>query len=211
MQAYLGQTRAAKWIRRCTERGFGEMTVRGELPPRRRPWAYDNAAFRDWKAEREFNMVQFTRDLWRIRRERLNPNFIALPDKPTDAAATFDLFDEWTGWTQDQLGDECPPLYFVVQDGMPPERVLDVLRQVEGLFVGGSLQWKLRTGEQWVQLAHSVGKQCHVGRVGTFDRVRWAQRIGADSIDSCLPLFSQDQFDRFCEAIGSCDPQLELY
>ena len=211
MKVYLGQTRAAKWIRRCNEHGFGEMTVRGELPPRRRPWAYDNGAFRDWKAERAFNMVQFTRDLWTIRNQSLRPDFVVLPDVPGNAAATIDMCHEWLDWTRQSLGDACPPLYFALQDGLSVAQARELLDQVDGLFVGGTLEWKLRTGEQWVALAHEYGRQCHVGRVGTFDRVRWAQRVGVDSIDSCLPLFSEGQFTRFCEAVGSCDPQQELY
>jgi hypothetical protein len=41
-------------------------------------------------------------------------------------------------------------------------------------------------------------------------RVRWAQRIGADSIDSALPLWSDANLDRF---LGALEPtkQHELF
>jgi len=37
--------------------------------------------------------------------------------------------------------------------------------------------------------------------VGTASRVEWARVIGADSIDSSLPLWSREQFDRFMGAL----------
>jgi len=57
-----------------------------------------------------------------------------------------------------------------------------------GIFVGGSLRWKLATGAAWVRFAHAHGRRCHIGRVGTPERVAWARAIGADSIDSALPV-----------------------
>jgi NADPH:quinone reductase-like Zn-dependent oxidoreductase len=69
------------------------------------------------------------------------------------------------------------------------------------LFVGGSLPWKLATGERWVRFAHAHGRRCHIGRVGTPRRVAWARRIGADSIDSCLPLWSRENLDAFVAAV----------
>jgi len=70
-----------------------------------------------------------------------------------------------------------------------------------GVFVGGTLEWKLDTGAAWVQFAHKQGLPCHVGRVGTAKRVRWAIDIGADSIDSCLPLWSSENLGQFLGAL----------
>ena len=69
------------------------------------------------------------------------------------------------------------------------------------LFVGGTIEWKLRTGHKWVELAHEQGIRCHIGRVGSMKRVIWARKIGADSIDSSLPLFSREKLDRFLRAL----------
>lgn len=87
------------------------------------------------------------------------------------------------------LGDL--PAYLVVQDGQPEADVrLAVLRDdFAGIFVGGSLDWKRATAVRWVDLAHELGKPCHIGRVGTIQRTRWAKDLGADSVDSCLPLW----------------------
>ena len=54
----------------------------------------------------------------------------------------------------------------------------------DGIFVGGTVKWKIKTGEEWVRLAHDHKLPCHIGRVGVFKRIVWAKRIGADSIDS---------------------------
>jgi hypothetical protein len=71
-----------------------------------------------------------------------------------------------------------------------------------GLFVGGSLDWKLATAAAWVELAHARGMRCHIGRVGPADRVRWARDIGADSIDSSLPLRDRGKLVAFLRALG---------
>ena len=47
MIAYVGQTRSRALIVRLVALGVGELVVRGELPARRRPFAYDNGCFRD--------------------------------------------------------------------------------------------------------------------------------------------------------------------
>jgi len=77
-----------------------------------------------------------------------------------------------------------------------------------GIFVGGTLPWKVATGVTWAELSRELDVPCHVGRVGTPNRVGWAKRIGATSIDSCLPLWSERNLQRFISALGS--QQLEL-
>jgi hypothetical protein len=83
------------------------------------------------------------------------------------------------------------------------ERAQDAARAFDGIFVGGTLGWKLRTGDAWVRFAHARGLPVHVGRVGTARRVGWARRIGADSIDSCLPLWSRENLEAFAAAVDS--------
>ena len=74
--------------------------------------------------------------------------------------------------------------YLPVQDGM-------TLADLEGLevdlFVGGSTEWKLSTLGQWVDLAHSWGRSCHVGRVNTRKRMRLCWDAGVDSFDGSGP------------------------
>ena len=202
--AYVGQTRSRALIASLTALGYGEMTVRGELPPRRTPFAFDNGVFKDWRASRDFDTATYSADLERLARLPCQPDFLVVPDVVADGVASLRRSQEWVPRLRGSA-----PLYLVVQDGMGEREVVDALEPFAGLFVGGSLAWKLRTGAMWAALAHQHGRHCHIGRVGTAKRVRWARRSGADSIDSCLPLWSKEQLARFIAALG--DQQLELF
>ena len=194
--AYVGQTRGRWLTARLMAAGIGECTVRGELPPRRVPFFYDNGAFGDWKAQRPFDAVAFREDLASLRKHRLVPDFVVAPDVVAGGESSLVESLRWL--------DECRsvgPVYLAVQDGMGLETVRASVDGFAGLFVGGTLEWKLSTGQSWCRLAHELGLACHVGRVGSARRIRWAQRIGADSIDSALPLWSDSHMRRFLSAL----------
>lgn len=212
MKAYCGQTRDPKLVAELTAHGVGECTVRGELFSRKRdPWFYDNGAYRDWTAKKPFNTMRFVRDMRRIRIDREfgnghgAPDFVVAPDIVAGGMASLEFSCAWKPDLEDL------PCYLAVQDGMTPARVGAALRIEEtlgsegqrftGIFVGGRLEWKLDTAAEWVKFAHGSGRQCHIGRVGVPDRVRWARSIGADSIDSCLPLMHKEHLGPFLEAI----------
>lgn len=206
MKVYLGQTRSANWLRMLESYGFGECTSRGEFPPRRRPFFMDNGAFGDWLAERPFQAKKYEKDLAKLRASAERPDFLVVPDVVAGGTESLLFSLSWV----ERLEALGHPLYLVVQDGMEPAHVLDVLPDFHGLFVGGSLPWKLRTGEAWVRFAHRAGRPCHIGRVGTEARVRWARRIGADSIDSSLPLWAEANFRRFLRGFTD-SPTLHLF
>jgi hypothetical protein len=217
VRTYVGQTRAPEHVKRCRDAGLGELTCRGELPPRRYPWCYDNGAFKDWRADRMFNITQWWRDMRRIeywindpqpagggwpnRVIKDWPDFVVLPDIPNGGDASLKMSLSWLSVAQHHLGDNSK-CYLAVQNGMSIRKVESALRVVDGIFVGGTLEWKLATGEAWVQLAHSRSMPCHIGRVGTIDRVKWALDIGADSIDSSLPLWRRDRLEDFIAAVN---------
>ncbi len=210
MRAYCGQTREPQLSQRLADAGVGECTVRGELLSRKRdPWFYDNGAFRDWKAGTPFNAVRFERDMRRIRYSKGSdgaPDFVVLPDIVAGGEASLDFSRQFI-WDLDEL-----PAYLAVQDGMTIPMIRDYFESVgadegrffEGIFVGGTLAWKLETAASWVDFAHETKRRCHVGRVGTPDRVRWASAIGADSIDSCLPLMYEEHLVSFLDALVAC-------
>lgn len=201
MVAYCGQTRSSALIAELEALGIGECTQRGELPPRRSRWFHDNRAFADWKVGRLFNGVRWQRDQWRIRNGALRPDFIVVPDIVAGGRASLDFSAFERPFVAEGL-----PAYLVVQDGMTPDLVaawLDAQPEpYAGIFVGGSLEWKLATAPAWVDLAHARGMRCHIGRVGPADRVRWAREIGADSIDSSLPLRDRGKLVSFLRALG---------
>lgn len=209
MRAYVGQTRSASLIGELASHGIGECTQPREYPPRRFPWLLDNAAFSAWRAGRPFDVAGFESCLARVRDDSASPDFLVVPDIVAGGLESLAFSLRWL----ESLRSSFPALacYLAVQDGMH-EYDLPIASTMlfDGLFVGGTLPWKLRTGASWVRAAHRRGLPCHVGRVGTAKRVAWAKRIGADSIDSCLPLFSRENLDSFLRALDGRQMELAL-
>lgn len=214
MMIYCGQTRAAVLVEELKQLGIGECTVRGELKSRRRfPWFYDNGAFRDWRDGRDFNAIQFTRDMRRIRYSRseaATPTFVVLPDIVGGGERSLHFSGEW--W-HDVEGLPCA---LAVQDGMTEDLVARWLDQSESflstlpgfqpravswIFVGGTLEWKLATAASWARFAHDRGMLVHVGRVGIPDRLRMMHAAEVDSVDSSFPLMARQHFNRWIEAV----------
>lgn len=236
MKVYIGQTRSGALVQRLSELGFGEMTVRGELPSYRGPYAFDNGVYRDWTAGVPWEGGIPMKDGVPTRKSPIHPegewvadinwldenllgggiegavlwppDFIVAPDRVAGGldslrmSAGFAYELRWWGWNEVALA---------VQDGMTPRDVDPVRNLFSVIFVGGSGDWKLATAETWVKYAHDHGLRCHIGRVGTVKKVAWAKRIGADSIDSCLPLWSTEKLDAFVAAVRGERAQQDLF
>jgi hypothetical protein len=112
-------------------------------------------------------------------KKRATPDFVVCPD---EVAKGHDSLMFSVKWIRNLPAEGR--YYLAVQDGMSLTEVELYLKWFSGLFVGGSLDWKLATSPEWVALAHKHQKPCHIGRVGTWNRIVWAARISADSIDS---------------------------
>lgn len=200
MKAYVGQgrlTAGCKKVRVLREKGLGFCLCPGELPPLHEPWFMDNGAFRAWRAGEPFDEVAFLRDVERIRREGLKPDFVVAPDIVGGGVASLDFSLSWL----DRL--QGLPVYLAVQDGMQPEHVEPHAHRFNGIFVGGTLEWKMRATVVWLDFARKHGLPIHVGRVGTPSRVDWALTLGVDSIDSSLPLWSVEKLEAFLGALRS--------
>lgn len=156
----------------------------------------DNGAFSDWRAGRPFDEIAFARDLARARECAVPPDFIVAPDIVAGGASSLALSLRWL-----PAVSAVGPAYLAVQDGMSEADVDAALPGYAGVFVGGTLRWKLETGGQWTAFARARGIGCHVGRVGNMARVAWALRIGATSIDSSQPLWSSENLERFGRAL----------
>lgn len=204
MRVYVGRTHSKKLNAQFQQYGWGEMVTPREWPPTR-PYALDNGAFSAWRAGRSFDEDRFQRtvaaaDDWPVR-----PDFIVAPDIVGGGERSLDYSLSWV-----ERIHICP-VYLAVQPGMTPDMVMPLVDPFAGLFVGGGTKWAFQTGEGWAALAHGSGLQCHVGRVGTARRVRWAHMAGVDSIDSCQPLKHPADLEVFRAALSTCRHQQHFF
>lgn len=209
MRAFVGQTRSRRWIDLLTRARIGECTQRDEYPPRRVPWILDNGAFRDWTSGKPFDRLAWHASVVAARSHVIAPTFAVCPDLVARGWESL----EFSHTHAPELRGLSP--YLVTQDGMD-EDLPRVERAVAdagyaGLFVGGSLEWKNSTAVRWVDVAHALGLPCHIGRVGNAKRVRWAREIGADSVDSCQPLWSERNLRRFISEVNDGPRQRDLF
>jgi hypothetical protein len=211
MRVYTGQTRSRRTIAVCERLGLGECVNRGELPPRRASsgWFLDCGAFVDFKAGRAFDGVRWDRDLrwiaYRLEAGKVQaPDFIVMPDIVGGGAASLARSVEQLTYVPPEL----PVRYLVVQEGMTAAQVAEVLPEFGGIFIGGAaMSWKLETAPMWIALAHQHGLPCHIGRIGTLARLELARSLGADSVDSCQPLWSLDRLEAFGLAASNAREQ----
>jgi len=180
---YQGNGNSRKDRAYCRENGIGMMVSPGgcTTPQNFGYYAVDNGAYSCFVNGREWDGDDYERYLSKML-SKGTPDFIVTPDKVAQGLDSFLFSIVWNK----RLREAHPSIkqYLAVQDGMTPENVERGISIWDGIFVGGSLEWKYRTAEAWVVFAHQHGKPCHIGRVGTWDKIVWAMRIGADSIDS---------------------------
>jgi hypothetical protein len=204
VQVYTGiVSKGAKLAQLIRKEGWGVCLV-PELLRRFCPSTFpkffvDNGAFAYHKRGEPFKGELFLRTLEVVAESGSSPAFVVVPDIIEGGMLSLEFSLKW----HERLKKEFPSFHWalVVQDGMEEEAVREVLSEFDVLFVGGSIEWKLWAGKRWVELAHSHGKWCHIGRVGTLTRLRWAWHIGADSIDSSLPLFSKKKLSAFLRTL----------
>ena len=144
-------------------------------------WAADNSAFSN------FSPARFCTLLGRIA-GKSGCRFVAAPDAVGNAHETAVRFAQW----QPILRSLELPVALVLQDGQDLVGVPWDL--IDAVFIGGSTEFKLgRLAASITREAKSRGKFCHMGRVNTRQRFRYAYELGCDSIDG-------SGFSRFPEA-----------
>jgi len=200
MKAYLGEP-TGKIANEMKDLGIGACISPFTKQNIRRHafWFLDNGAFTYWKRRQPFSEKAFYKLLNKAELHK-RPDFVILPDLVA-SPQSLKFSESWLNRLEREGYRHNWAL--ALQDGMTADDIKAFLRgaPISVLFVGGTIEWKLRTGHKWVELAHEQGIKCHIGRVGSMKRVIWARRIGADSIDSSLPLFSREKLDRFLRAL----------
>jgi hypothetical protein len=134
-------------------------------PPYYIPYALDNGAFTG------FNPDIFTQHINRPNRFH-RPLWVAVPDAIADPEMTFRRWHKWNRI----VAAHGFKLAFVAQDGMEPQ---DVPPEADCVFIGGTTDWKISNAYKF----KDVAKLLHIGRVNTLGRLKWAEDIGADSVD----------------------------
>jgi len=154
-------------------------------------WALDNGAYKAYTDGMEFDENRFLKTLYeKLPKSEMVPDFIVVPDLVGKGQESLTFSLKWI----EKLKGLIYNWYLAVQDGMEIDEIEKVIDKFDGIFVGGTVKWKVKTGEYWVKLAHKHSKPCHIGRVGVFRRIVWAKRIGADSIDSTNFVRNPDGF-----------------
>jgi len=137
----------------------------------------DNVAWTAFVKKEPWDEVAFYRYLERAK----NPEFVIIPDIVAGGTSSLSRSAE-------HIDRIKFPMYLAVQNGMNAGDTIKFIPYIDGYFVGGSMDWKLKTSEYWCKFAHNNGKKCHIGRVGTKKMYAWAKYIGADSVDGSTPV-----------------------
>ena len=138
------------------------------------PVAADNGAFSGLDAE------AFTLMLLRYWQEGVKLDWVAVPDVVGNASETFRLYGKW----EPIVRGFNFPRSLVLQDGMNFHDWLVYRKDVDGVFIGGSSDFKLsRFVQTVVSDARSLGLPVHMGRVNSMKRIRYAIDIGCTSCD----------------------------
>jgi hypothetical protein len=141
------------------------------------PYALDNGAWSDYRAERDFDTAKFQALVDALGWEA---DFIIAPDIVAGGLPSLRLSLVWLA----PLLVRTRLVLVPVQDGMGPEDLVSVVMPKRiGIFLGGTTEWKLATMVQWGEFCAERGVYYHVGRVNTLKRFRLAHVAGADSVD----------------------------
>ena len=193
---------------RIERMGWGRMYI--SRPPRPyvdEPWGFDNAAFRvythrgkpiDVSADDEQVWIdRFCKRLERAHETATSDPILAvIPDRPFRNEESLER--SWN-WLENGDLPESWNWYLAVQDGMTPTTVLPFVDRIAGIFLGGSNEFKLEA-PMWCGFAHREGLKFHYARCGTRQKLHDAMRMGADSIDSALPMWTRERWTAFEDA-----------
>jgi len=200
-------TGTRKTIEQCNALNIGLLMVDVWRNPDDWPsFAIDNGCYAAYNREEEWDPAPFLKILTRCKKEGRNPDFIVIPDKVADPKSIlFSLV--WIPVLESMYPEF--PRYLAVQNGMSPEQVLEYvdLRKISGIFVGGTMEWKMDTMKGWVMFAHEYGLKCHVGRIGPIKRMMICELAGADSIDSTTWVQNRDGIEHY---VGGFNAQTRI-
>jgi hypothetical protein len=148
-----------------------------QTPPEGQPWAADSGRY---ASPHEYSDEKYLTWLEKMQPLADRCLFATAPDIVGDAPGTLMLSAPLYGPIR-KLGYKVA---LVAQDGL--ERLMEFVpwHDIDVLFVGGTTDWKLGDGAAAVVAeARARGKWCHMGRVNSLKRMRYAASIGCQSAD----------------------------
>ena len=139
------------------------------------PYVLDNGAWGSIKNGLEWDPVKLAKHFQRYASKSIRPQWVVCPDVVGDAAKTFELWSLW----HSRFAWENVPVFLAVQDGMTVEDVERLAISPDGIFVGGSTEWKWQTARHWC----ANFKRVHVARVNGLRTLKLCKEWGAESCD----------------------------
>lgn len=191
MMYFSNPTGAAIDYMRSGVLGFIDTPLQGNVRPDNIVWCADNGCFNDKKFNENRWWAWLSANAYAARTCR----FATAPDVIGDHYATVVRSAPWLP----EIRTLGYPAAFVAQDGAQihtvPWSTFDVL------FIGGTTEFKLGdTAAGLVKHAKELGMWVHVGRVNSLKRLRYAEAIGADSVDGTMLTFNPTE--RLKELLG---------
>jgi hypothetical protein len=174
---YAAQTSTRSTLAKLREIGVGLLySTAPKAPIKIREgfsWCLDNGAWSAHTKGEPWDEASFVRG---VELAGQGADWIMVPDVVGDCAATLELARTWIPRLKG-----IAPLYLAIQDGA---NGLDLpVGDIDGIALGGSTDYKLRTMEIWGAWARARGLKYHVLRVNTPRRIAQAIDAGADSAD----------------------------
>lgn len=198
MQLYTS-TGTRKLIEQCNAHNIGLLMVDHWRNPDDWPFfAIDNGCYASWHRHEEWNPAPFLNILAKCKALGHKPQFVVIPDRVADPSSlTFSK--AWVPVLKSLYPEY--PLYLAVQDGTTVQDVAwefgKWMGDLAGIFIGGTMAWKMDHLNYWIDYAHSVGKKCHVGRTGPIQRMLICEWAGADSIDPTTWVQNKGGIDKY--------------
>ena len=181
MQIYTGTCKGSKSeLEAIASHGLG-MCVSSECEKSYKgfPIFIDNGAYEAFRRGMPWSEARFYKLLDRCWDCGIICDFIVCPDIMCAGLKSLEHSMKWVSKLQPAK------IALAVQDGMQPNNVDQY--GTEGfshIFIGGSVEWKWANAKMWVDYAHGKGLKCHIGKCGKLEYLKYAEKIGADSVDS---------------------------
>lgn len=144
------------------------------LPPKNCKYKFviDNKKYTCWKRNIEWNPIEFTKVLKKIKLNFQEPEWVVVPDAPTNAEETTKLWKQWSPIIK-EWGFRTA---FAVQNGHTP---LSVPKDADVVFIGGDRRWKRNN----IKLFTDNFPRVHVAIINGLSWLWVCHNISVESID----------------------------